>query len=309
MDMAHPLTSAALEIQSADIARFYDIAWKKPLGSGVHGTVVEAVRRADGQAFALKVLADSPSARQEVAMQWECRSNDHVVHIEAVFLNLHRPAKSFSVMPCLFVVMEQCRAAENHGDMFELVAHIGGLPEELAKAAIYDIAVAIKSLHDRDIAHCDIKLENMLISRFADDQLGVRLADFGFAKRFPLTEADLARSPSYTTDYIAPEILRSLKQYKRSGTSLAYTAKCDMWALGVSAYIMLCGLPPFPNGDLRVQKTFAILNAELPFDEAKWLTVSADAKRIVRALLTVDVDRRLSVDDLLKDPWFDSLLQ
>lgn len=50
-------------------------------------------------------------------------------------------------------------------------------PEESCKRIFKEIAAALKYLHEKNIAHRDIKLENIIL----DDKLGPKLIDFGFS--------------------------------------------------------------------------------------------------------------------------------
>ena len=89
-----------------------------------------------------------------------------------------------------------------------------------------DICIAVKFLHDMNIAHRDLKPENLLYSR--KDALGVlKLTDFGFAKETH-SRGDTLQTPCYTPYYVAPEVLGPEK----------YDKSCDIWSLGVIMYIL-----------------------------------------------------------------------
>jgi serine/threonine protein kinase len=70
-----------------------------------------------------------------------------------------------------------------------------------------------------------------------------------------------------TIDFIAPEVLEGL----------GYDKMCDIWSLGVIAYFMLSGCPPFHGKDeVAIQKK--ILTCNYSFDNnAVWDKISADA--------------------------------
>jgi calcium-dependent protein kinase len=94
-----------------------------------------------------------------------------------------------------------------------------------------------------------------------------------------------------TPYYIAPEVLKK-----------KYTAKCDIWSIGVILYILLCGYPPF-NGANDKQIIDAVLKGKYTLDEPEWDDISADAKDLVRKMLEYDPSKRISAADALQHKW------
>lgn len=124
-----------------------------------------------------------------------------------------------------------------------------------------------------------------------EDDGDIKIADFGFAKQFSDVDKGLTTSCG-TPGYVAPEILNGKK----------YGREVDMWSLGVIIYILLCGYPPFHEEDQR--KLFkTIRQAQYEFDESYWSTVSETAKDLIRKLLVVDGEQRLTIESLLEHPW------
>ena len=80
------------------------------------------------------------------------------------------------------------------------------------------------------VVHRDLKPENFLFVTESDDA-AVKIIDFGLSKYGPAGK-DHMHTRVGTPYYIAPEVL------KRD-----YTLKCDIWSVGVIAYILLCGYP------------------------------------------------------------------
>jgi len=97
-----------------------------------------------------------------------------------------------------------------------------------------------------------------------------------------------------TPYYIAPEVLRK-----------KYNEKCDVWSLGVILYILLCGYPPFyGKSDKSIMKK--VLKGKYAFEGYEWDIISEDAKSLIRAMLVVDPDNRLSASDCLQHTWIKS---
>ena len=89
---------------------------------------------------------------------------------------------------------------------------------------------------ERSISHRDLKPENVLIT----GRGGVKIADFGIARAYDALTGHLTSTNAAigTPAYMAPE-------QALSGRVGPYT---DLYAVGVMAYEMLAGRPPFGNG-------------------------------------------------------------
>lgn len=81
-----------------------------------------------------------------------------------------------------------------------------------------------------------------------------------------------------------------------------YDTQSDMWSLGVIAYILLGGYPPFIEQNQR-ELFRKIRKGEYEFHEEYWGQVSKDAKTLISSLLTTNPDKRLTADNALGDRW------
>lgn len=75
-----------------------------------------------------------------------------------------------------------------------------------------------------------------------------------------------------------------------------------MWSFGVILYILLGGYPPFHHDNQR-ELFKKITKGDYQFHPDYWNTVSDEAKDLIRGLLTVDVSKRLTVEQALAHPW------
>ncbi len=96
--------------------------------------------------------------------------------------------------------------------------------------------------------------------------------------------------------YIAPEVLKK-----------NYNEKCDIWSCGVILYALLCGFLPFESSDDHIIFS-KILRCQLSFESSEWKNISPQAKALIRKLLNLDIDKRPSALEALKDPWFKLVL-
>lgn len=273
-----------LRIKSTSIHLEYTIT-DTVLGLGINGKVLECRSKTTGQKYALKVLRDNAKSRREVELHWRASRSKHIVQVLDVFEN------NLSNSKCLFVIME-CMEG---GELFQRIQDRAenAFTEREAAEIMRDICKAILYLHSLNIAHRDVKPENLLYTR--KDPTGIlKLTDFGFAKE--TTQMLQLQTPCYTPYYVAPEVLGPEK----------YDKSCDMWSLGVIMYILLCGYPPFySNHGLAISPGMKkrIRAGMYDFPESEWRHVSKDAKDLIKALLCTDPDKRLTIEQVMKHNW------
>jgi len=149
--------------------------------------------------------------------------------------------------------------------------------------------------HDRNIVHRDIKPENILL---IDKSLTVKLADFGLAKI--IGEESFTTTLCGTPSYVAPEILQN-SNHRR------YTRAVDIWSLGVVLYICLCGFPPFSDELYSPENPYTlaqqILTGRFDYPSPYWDSVGDPALDLIDRMLTVDPEKRITVDECLEHPW------
>ncbi len=94
---------------------------------------------------------------------------------------------------------------------------------------------------------------------------------------------------------MAPEILKGQ----------LYDSGVDMWSLGVTCYVMLCGYPPF-DGENDAKILCNIMNIKFDFPEEDWKDISENAKNFIKLLLTTQ-DKRPTAKEMMNHSWFKNL--
>lgn len=136
-------------------------------------------------------------------------------------------------------------------DLRKFISKKGGkLTEAQAEKFILQAARALDYIHSVGIIHRDIKPDNILV--ISEDE--IRIGDFGIAL-LPGDEQvpDEYRNAIGTMDYMAPEILEGRPCDSRT----------DLYALGLTAYEMVCGRILFENIPLANQLS-AREDAQIP---------------------------------------------
>ncbi|KAL6758010.1 kinase-like domain-containing protein [Haematococcus lacustris] len=183
------------------------------------------------------------------------------------------------------------------GDVYGyLRANHGRLGEEVAVPLIMEPFLSgLSIIHERGLIHRDIKPENILLN----NSFQIKIADFGLSID---SKNEVANTRLGTIDYLAPEILDCpVKQNpndNKENPNIGYTNKVDCWSVGVLAYELLAGQPPFaapsPQETLRLIRTKEV---EYP----PWF--SLEAVDFMRKVLVRDPLRRPTIAQVLDHPW------
>ncbi|KAM4613235.1 MAP kinase-activated protein kinase 3-like isoform 2-T2 [Polymixia lowei] len=176
------------------------------LGLGINGKVLECYCKKTGKKCALKILYDTPKARREVELHWRVSGGPYIVRVLNLYENIHQEKK------CLLVIME-CMEG---GELFSRIQARGdqAFTEREAAEIMRDIGTAVVYLHHMDIAHRDVKPENLLYTT-EESNATLKLTDFGFAKETTLHNS--LQTPCYTPYYVGQAISPGMKQRIRMG--------------------------------------------------------------------------------------------
>jgi calcium/calmodulin-dependent protein kinase I len=182
-----------------------------------------------------------------------------------------------------YVVMELVKG----GELFDQIIERGGFPSKDAAVVVAQILKALEYMHGEKMAHRDIKPENIL---FKDTNYEIlKIADFGESKRFG--ESNLTTYCG-TPDYMAPEIIKGQP----------YGPAVDMWAMGVIAYVVLVGFPPF-DGENDVEVFASIMGVRYDFPSPEWDDIDEDAKNFISSILKENPAERLTASQALHHKW------
>jgi len=281
--IGNPVAKDPAKYKTNNINEEYKISAGDVLGLGISGKVVSCSHIKTQEKCALKILKDNVKSRREIDLHWRASGCKHIVNIRDVFENTYKDQK------CLMVVME-CMEG---GELFNRIQERKSFTEKEAAEIVKDICLALKFLHDINIAHRDLKPENLLYTR-KDNSAILKLTDFGFAKETVFK--DTLQTPCYTPYYVAPEVLGPEK----------YDKSCDIWSLGVIMYILICGFPPFYSHHgqpISPGMKKRIRSGQYEFPDPEWTNVSAECKNLIKKCLKTNPNERPTIDQVIESTW------
>lgn len=250
----------------------------RSLGQGAYAVVKQATHKQTKQLVAIKSYDKSkltqPHRRRNLRREIQIMQKLEHPHI----VKLHKAIKSTRHV---HLIQEYVGGCSLHSYVKSRLSH--RLNEEEARRVFKQCVSAIKYLHDFNISHRDIKLENILL----DTNQDVKIIDFGFSS---VTQKDQpSRSFCGTPSYMAPEIIK-----RRD----FFGPPADVWALGVLLHVLLTGTFPFKgSNDKDLYRKIMVGVGDLSD------SIPSRARLLIKKMLSMNPQTRLSINDVAEDQW------
>lgn len=276
---ARPSTTSSTADASSGVVLFGKYELKRLLGVGAFAKVYHAMNVGNGQSVAIKAVS-----KRKV---FEGSLTAHVEREISIMRRLHHPhtVKLFEVLASkakIYFVMEFAQG----GELFHKVAE-GRFSEDLSRRYFHQLISAVRYCHSAGVFHRDLKLDNLLI----DENMDLKVSDFGLSALKDQVRPDgLLHTICGTPAYVAPEMLAK-KGYDG--------AKVDVWSCGVILFVLTAGYLPFNDHSLAVMYR-KIYRGQFRFP--KW--TPPELRRFLSRLLDRNPETRITVDEILRDPWF-----
>ncbi|EGN92854.1 hypothetical protein SERLA73DRAFT_163815 [Serpula lacrymans var. lacrymans S7.3] len=261
------------------------------VGKGASGRVKIAKHRRTGQLAAVKILPIQPvvNSRASLATQ-QAKSEKQRLGIDREIImmklmnhpNILRIYDVFEGDKELYLVLEYVEG----GELFDFLVNRGRLPPLEALAYFKQIVYALNYAHTFSIIHRDLKPENILIHSLNPPT--IKIADWGMAAFAP--PALQLETSCGSPHYASPEIVNGLK-YEGNAT--------DIWSCGVILYALLTGRLPFDDKNVR---TLLAKVKTGKYDTPAY--IDPNAKDLLSRMLVVDVNKRITIPEIMNHPWF-----
>ena len=258
----------------------------KQLGKGASCRVLLCSDKSNSsKLFALKEL---PKKNKLSAMQF-----DREVRLLSLLscTNIMKYIDCYMDKKCYYIVLEYCSGPT----LLERVISIKHFNEKIAANYIKCILNAVNEMHQKNIVHRDLKLNNLIFDKpfndNDDDQKPeLKLIDFGDSRI--IEENGDYKTCVGTLNYLSPEMMRNKKGWE--------IKKSDMWSVGIITFILNTGQFPFyaktKNDTLNKIKIGK-------YSYPKNCNLSNECKNFISNLLELDTKKRMSCQEALKHKW------
>ena len=257
----------------------------KTLGKGSYATVKIVTDKLTNQNYAMKIY-DKSELKDKVRKN--CLNNEIQILKKITHENIIKLIEVIELQDHILIIQELflgISLAQYYKKNWK-TEDLSKEKEKAYKIILKQIFEGINYLHKNNIAHLDLKLENILINK----KLEIKIIDFGFGICAP--KNFLNNFFGGTPNYMSPEIV-----LKRPYISIL----SDIWSLGVLVFKLFCNEYPF--------KGFTEKDLYNSIKKGKFRIkcyVCYDIKKIINSMLVLDPNKRMSCEQLLKNPWFNN---
>ena len=249
------------------------------IGEGSFSTVLKVQRKKDGNIYALKRVKfsklsdkEKSNALNEIRILASINNKNIISYKEAFFDEMDSS---------LDIVMEYA----DEGDLFQLITEKKKTKTHFTEEEIWNALIqllnGLRSLHELNILHRDLKSANVFLFKGGI----VKLGDLNVSK---VTRKGMGYTQTGTPYYASPEVWKDKP----------YDSKSDIWSLGCVIYEMCALNPPFRAQSME-ELFKKVVRGYYPDISNKY---SKDLSEILKLMIQIEVGARPSCDELLNMP-------
>ncbi|EIN05436.1 CAMK/CAMKL/CHK1 protein kinase [Punctularia strigosozonata HHB-11173 SS5] len=265
------------------------------IGGGAFSTVYRAVNIEDRRIAACKVVYLTPQTTEHdrKTLDKEMRVHSALKHdnvlefIDALIIEDDK-GKPSPYVPGIYMLLELAAG----GDLFDKIAPDVGVGEDVAHYYFSQLLAGVAYIHSLGICHRDLKPENIML-----DAAGtLKISDFGLCSVFSIVDKATVRLLSErcgSLPYVAPEL----------NSDEPYSAEpIDVWGIGVILFTLLVGNTPWDEPTKKSREFRSYVKGSI-FTEAPWNKLGETVLSLIRGMLTINPNRRMTLDDVACHEW------
>lgn len=266
------------------------------IGRGGSSKVFRVIN-AEGQIFALKKvnlknLDETTLAgyTNEIQLLRSFAQNPHIIQLVDSEMNRDQG--------CLYILMEYGEVDLGRMLKSRSEANGGSCDENFIRFSWQQMLMAVNTVHDAKIVHCDLKPANFLLV-----QGTLKLIDFGISKAILNDTTNIVRENQVgTVNYMSPEALQESSVALDRGR-LKIGRPSDIWSLGCILYEMAFGRPPFAQFTTLIQRLHKILDPAYDIEYPATSNTNGDLIATIQGCLIRASKERLTLQQLLRNPF------
>jgi len=292
-DIKDSRTSAMKSLLPLPENRF---TWEKNLTNTLQGSVKVAKCTKSNELYAVKISNSQLALRrrsstgkrvtENVFREWAVMkslpAHDNIVALHEAYADDNK----------IFLVMDYCQK----GELYDMIERQRNTPEEDVKEYFKQILNGLIHLHENNVVHLDMSLENVFVTE--DNKL--KIGDFGVARECKGEDGDMFVSTMACrpgkTNYMAPEVL-GCQEYRGK--------LADVFSLGVMLFTMLYGFPPFEEASLTDARYRFISKGDLKGLLKEWKLenrVTEEAVDLLNKMLALERNR-ITLAEIKNHNW------
>ncbi|OMJ91761.1 hypothetical protein SteCoe_5662 [Stentor coeruleus] len=253
----------------------------KTIGKGTFSEVYLTEYFPIGQKRALKSIKKLPLTSSQLSEEYKVAEMQILRQLDHP--NIIKCFEIFEDCDNFYLALEYCEG----GSLMKKLKENVVFTEKQAAEIIDQILSGVAYIHQKNLIHRDLKLENILLQ--SNEELDVKIADFGSAS---VQDLEKGNRGVYGTDYyLAPEVLNEM-----------YNEKSDIWSCGIILCCLVTGLPPYSGKNSKDVRKQIVAN---PF-QANTQTLPKKTLLLVdfaSKLLEINSNDRISAKKALEHPW------
>ncbi|CAK70662.1 unnamed protein product (macronuclear) [Paramecium tetraurelia] len=252
-------------------------------GSGAQGAVYQGFIKNKNEQVAIKINTELSERESQILNFIKIQKQKHLIRIDAIenYQNQVIIVMELAEMDFYqFMATDQFKATsiEERNQFFYQVHQL-----------FIQMIQGVQEFHNLGYFHRDLKPENFVLCRNQNQNLVIKLIDFGISKQ---QEDGLQSMKVGTPFYMTKEILNNE----------TYSKSIDVWALGCIWYEILTG-KTFIEGN-NVQQIILYINGvsqvEIDFKIDQLKRIQNEQKEILKQMICIDKNKRISLDDAIK---------
>jgi serine/threonine protein kinase len=213
--------------------------------------------------------------------------------------------KQNKIKRCCYMALEYA----NKGDMFNYILTSKGFDLHTARFYFKALINAVESMHNKNIAHRDIKLDNILL----DNDFKLLLTDFEFCADIKNDHSEYIQHEDKlgTIAFMAPEFFDYKRNKAEKGkiSKLLHTGDAvDIFACGVVLFTMLFGVYPFASAERFDEHYKYFFSEEFSkfwdkfrtenIDNARLDNLNCTVKDLIEKMFCVDPEKRIKISEI-----------